>query len=105
MSEREVKKRDMGIGAFVIVASQLVTTFTSSDKLARELDELKKDVASLREDNEEFASRSDLKRLNAKLDAMRVDIKGIKRHIRTIQDLAQLDKDMECSYRQSVYKP
>ncbi len=92
-----VKKRDLGITGLVVVLTQALSQFSSTDKLAKDIEDFKHEFkVSLLEREEYFVRKSDLQPLIIKLDQVSEKLSGLASKVnslkRDLQDVSFLEE-------------
>lgn len=103
-----VKRRDMGIAGFVVVVSQLASSFQSSQNVATEIVKFREEFHKSLLDREEFFVRkTEITNLISRLDEMNDHMIKLTEQVRTLTDsyaFQEAEGIVGCSYEPS-YTP
>jgi chromosome segregation ATPase len=82
-----LKRKDMGLASVIIVLTQIISTFNSSQKNATDFKELKASFDDLHNYREKFlVKKDDLKSLTTKLDRLHSQFVKLNKEIKSIKN-------------------
>lgn len=91
------RRRDMGIAGAVVILSQVLTNYQSTNTVATEIRELKDAIQDIRkEQRTTFARKEQLKSLETSMDEVKSELQEIKKQIRRLSNQyaeAELEDD------------
>lgn len=89
-------RRQIGIASALIVLSQTITSFQSTDTISKQIREIQADLAASKVEREEyFVRKTELAALLTKIDSMSTEVSRVKEKLSAIQSRMEQTYSLE----------